>query len=84
MELHGWRTPCGKGAGRLAARQTERACHRVRIEVKQSPHRRRTAERPDNSWSVPALLAKYRIVETDADTRRDFAAGNDRSEQLTA
>ncbi len=82
MEFHRWRAPGGIGAGGLTAGQSERARHRVGIEVEQPAGRGRSAERAENSRPVPAARAEHRIIGTDADPRRHFAARRDGNEEV--
>ena len=70
--------------GGLAARETERSRHRLRVEREQAAHGGGGAERADHAGAVPAALAKLGEVEAEPDARRHLAAGRERDEEIAS
>ena len=82
VELDRRRAPRGERAGRLAARETESARHRVGIESEQASHGRRRAEGADDAGTVPAAGARRGEIPAEPDARRRLAAGGERDQQV--
>ena len=84
VKLDGRRSPRGKRAGGLAARESERFRHGRGIEPEQTSHRRGGAKRTDDAGPVPAALARFGIIEAEPDACRYLTAGCDRDQQIAA
>jgi hypothetical protein len=84
MEFHRRGSPRRKGAGRLAAGQTECLRRRIGIEPAQPADRRGGAERPKHARAMPTFSAEGAVIETDSDPRRHLASGRDGHEEVAA
>jgi len=84
MEFHRRRTPGGEGPAGLAAGQTERARHRLRIKAAQAADRGGGAKRSEHPRPMEAARAEGGVVRADADARGDFEPGRQGDKQVAA